>query len=158
MAVNWADLAVMTVLVAAGFAMLYAGLGRALRAAQAERQLALEHQLGDLAAALKALEVKVAELSPIAEPLAAIAPEFTMTAAEVAPSPEPAILDETFNAAEEEITPETMQVIAAAVTAFLGKKVRILSARRLQSPHPGMSPWSQQGRVFVQASHNLRMS
>jgi len=158
MALNWADLAVMTVLVAAGFAMLSAGLRRTLRTAQTDRQLVLEHQLGELAAALKVLEVRVAELSPIPEPLAAIAPEFTMTAAEVVPDPEPAILDETFDRVEEEITPEMMQVIAAAVTAFLGKKVRIISAKQLQSPRQGMSPWSQQGRVFVQASHNLRMS
>ena len=47
-------------------------------------------------------------------------------------------------------------VIAAAVTAFLGKKVRIRSAKMLQSPYEIVNPWSQQGRVFVQASHNLR--
>ena len=45
---------------------------------------------------------------------------------------------------------------AAAVTAFLGKKVRIRSAKTLQSPYEIVNPWSQQGRVFVQASHNLR--
>ena len=46
--------------------------------------------------------------------------------------------------------------IAAAVTAYLGKKVRIRSAKMLQSPYEIVNPWSQQGRVFVQASHNLR--
>ena len=56
----------------------------------------------------------------------------------------------------EEITPEMLVVMAAAVTAFLGKKVRIRSAKMLQSPYEVVNPWSQQGRVFVQASHNLR--
>jgi methylmalonyl-CoA carboxyltransferase large subunit len=56
----------------------------------------------------------------------------------------------------EAVTPEILVVIAAAVTAFLGKKVRIRSAKVLQSPYEIVNPWSQQGRVFVQASHNLR--
>jgi len=59
-------------------------------------------------------------------------------------------------AAEDEISPETLVVITAAITAFLGKKVRIRSARRLQSPYEIVNPWSQQGRVSVQASHVLR--
>ncbi len=33
------------------------------------------------------------------------------------------------------ITRETLAVIAASVTAFLGKKVRIRSARELQTPY-----------------------
>jgi hypothetical protein len=56
----------------------------------------------------------------------------------------------------EEITPDTLVVLAAAVTAFLGKKVRIRSAKMLQSPYEIVNPWAQQGRVIVQASHNLR--
>lgn len=54
-----------------------------------------------------------------------------------------------------EITAETLLVITAAVTAFLGKKVRIRSAQMLQTPYELFNPWAQQGRVFVQASHNL---
>jgi len=158
MAVNWANLAVMTVLVAAGFAMLYGGLRRMLLAAMTGRQLSLESQLNEIASALKVLEGRVAELSPVLEPVATLAPEFTMAAtAQAVPEPEATDGDEAAYLADEEITAETMLVIAAAVTAFLGKKVRILSAKRLESPRQGMSPWSQQGRVFVQASHNLRM-
>jgi methylmalonyl-CoA carboxyltransferase large subunit len=56
-----------------------------------------------------------------------------------------------------EVTPEILVVIAAAVTAFLGKKVRIRSAKVLQSPYEVVNPWSQQGRVSVQASHNFRL-
>ena len=47
-------------------------------------------------------------------------------------------------------------VLAAAVTSFLGKPVRIRSAKMLQSPYEIVNPWAQQGRVFVQASHALR--
>ena len=56
---------------------------------------------------------------------------------------------------KEAVTPEEIVMIAAAVTAYLGKPVRVRSARRVQPM--GSSPWSQQGRVFVQASHNLGM-
>jgi methylmalonyl-CoA carboxyltransferase large subunit len=56
---------------------------------------------------------------------------------------------------DKEITPEMLVVIAAAVTVFLGKKVRIRSAKMLQSPYEIVNPWAQQGRVFVQVSHNL---
>jgi len=56
-------------------------------------------------------------------------------------------------AAQAEISAEILLVIAAAVTAFLGKKVRIRSAKMLQSPYEIINPWAQQGRVFVQASH-----
>ncbi|MGA2962848.1 MAG: hypothetical protein ABSD96_14315 [Candidatus Korobacteraceae bacterium] len=56
-------------------------------------------------------------------------------------------------AAGDEITPERMAVIAAVVTAFLGRNVRIHQAR-LVNPEV-VSSWAQQGRVFVQASHAL---
>jgi hypothetical protein len=40
------------------------------------------------------------------------------------------------------------------VAAFLGKKARVRSARLIR-PVVSTSAWAQQGRVFVQASHNL---
>ena len=52
------------------------------------------------------------------------------------------------------ITPETLAVIAATVTAFLGKKVRIRSAKPLHTPYP-VERWARQGRLMVQTSHNL---
>jgi hypothetical protein len=54
-------------------------------------------------------------------------------------------------AAEEEVPAETLALIAVAVTAYLGKKVKIRSARSLQT----VNPWAQAGRAIVQASHNL---
>ena len=66
----------------------------------------------------------------------------------VTPAPAPVV------AKNEEVDPETLLVIAAAVTAFLGKKVRIRSAKMLYS-HESFNAWSQQGRAVVQASHNV---
>lgn len=50
----------------------------------------------------------------------------------------------------EEISPEILMVISAAVAAFLGK-----TGRRPRVVQSGINPWAQQGRVIVQASHNL---
>ena len=58
--------------------------------------------------------------------------------------------------AEIAVSPELLVVMAAAIAAFLGKKVRIRSARMLQSPYEIINPWAQQGRVTVQASHHPR--
>ena len=57
---------------------------------------------------------------------------------------------------ETPVSPDVLVVIAAAVSSFLGKKIRIRSARMLQTPYEIVNPWSQQGRVSVQASHWLR--
>ena len=53
--------------------------------------------------------------------------------------------------AEENVSPEILAVIAVAVTAFLGKKVKIRSARLTFQT----TSWAQAGRATVQASHNL---
>ncbi len=62
----------------------------------------------------------------------------------------------TRNPALEELSQETLAVIAAAVAAYLGKSVRLRGARRL--PQEEVSTWAQQGRVYIQASHNLGIS
>jgi hypothetical protein len=53
-----------------------------------------------------------------------------------------------------ELTSETLCVIAAAVTEFLGKKVRVRSAKLVTSTK-AVGRWARQGRVMVQTSHNL---
>lgn len=52
-----------------------------------------------------------------------------------------------------EIPEEVLLVISAAVAAFLGKRARVRTVRRV--PAPGFNPWSQQGRVYIQGSHNI---
>ena len=110
-----------------------------------ERQRAAECQLSELAAAFKALEARVAELY---KPAAAPVTEDAASAS---------VARETVHREKEEVTPEKLVVIAAAVTAFLGKKVRIRSAKMLRPAFAGANPWSQQGRVSVHASHQLRL-
>jgi hypothetical protein len=149
MAFNLENLAVIAASAAVACAASYLGFRRTLRRAVSERQRATERQLDALAAALKALEAQVAELSRVPVLQAAAAPEEEIQA------PAPAAIDAA-PPAREQVTPEILAVIAAAANAFLGKKVRILSANPLQSPQENVSPWCQQGRVFVQASHNLR--
>lgn len=117
----------------------------------AELQQTSEQQIRQLTSAVRSLEARLAELAQAQAP-APPAPKAVPVAAPVAlPVTAPAAKGK-----EEEITPELLVLMASAVTVFLGKTVRIRSAKRLQSPYEIVNPWSQQGRVFVQASHNLR--
>lgn len=156
MTIYLTSLAVIALLVA-GWALVYLGLQRSLQRAADRRHFETEHRLEALAAALKALQARLDEQGEVAEMQAAAAPEFTMEAAQgFASAPEPEAVEDAVRPPGGDLSPETMTVLAAAVTAFLGKKVRILSARLLESPSESVNAWSQQGRVFVQASHNLR--
>jgi methylmalonyl-CoA carboxyltransferase 12S subunit len=71
----------------------------------------------------------------------------------IAAAPVPAPVQAAPKKEEEQIEPEVLMVIAAAVAAFMGKKARIRRVRR--SVAGGMNPWAQQGRVSIQASHNV---
>lgn len=157
MTFNGTELAAMAVLGAAGFAVSYIALQRRLQRALAAQQQATERQLSALAKTLRDLEHKLAELNQISDLQASAASEFEMeSAAEVAEAAAPVAEEQEEELEEEEVPAEMMPVLAAAAAELLGKKVRILSARKLEAPRQGLSPWSQQGRVFVQASHNLR--
>jgi methylmalonyl-CoA carboxyltransferase large subunit len=99
----------------------------------------------DMAARLKTVESAVKELeSKKKEPTPVLAPKAESATPAAAAAAKPA--------AVEGISEEIMLVIAAAVAAFVGKSARVRSARYV---HEGQSSWAQQGRVFVQASHNL---
>jgi hypothetical protein len=108
----------------------------------------LRQQVRSLAESVESLRVQMAGQSKVISELAA-----QMGAAKaLTPSPpQPQAV-----AADTAVSPEVLIVIAAAVTMFLGKKVRIRSAKMLQSPYEIVNPWAQQGRVNVQASHFLR--
>ncbi|PKU21449.1 hypothetical protein [Telmatospirillum siberiense] len=58
--------------------------------------------------------------------------------------------------AAQEVSEEVLVMLAAAATTFLGKKVRVRSAKMLQTPYEIVNPWAQHGRVFIQASHQLQ--
>ena len=126
----------------AGCVAVLVGLLRAWFRA-GERERARERQIAALTASLKALQERVAQLSRAAPPRQEI--DSISAAAEGAGI-----------AGLREPNPETLAVITAAATAFAGKSARVRSARLAPSAAENVSPWSQQGRVIVQTSHNLR--
>jgi hypothetical protein len=146
MKVHWTDVAIATVMLAAGSAVVFAGLARVIRRAVAERQLETDRHLNALAMTVKALQARVAELGASEQ---ARAPRADADAVA-------GVAENMAGADAEEIKPETAAVIAAAVTTFLDKKARIRSAKPLAAEQNGAGAWAQQGRVIVQTSHNLR--
>ena len=117
---------------------------------------ALTAQLAALNARLEKLEASgaaapVAALSSKVEPMAASAVEQPMAAraGSIAPAAAP---DAELVKVEDEFSEELLLVLSAAVAAYLGKRPHI-RAIRLQ----GSGAWAQQGRVFVQASHQLNV-
>jgi methylmalonyl-CoA carboxyltransferase large subunit len=109
----------------------------------------LEQHVASLAANVERLQQEMAKQSSV---LAELSRRFMESVRETEAPPASA---QPSAARQKPVPPEVLVVIAAAVSAFLGKKIRIRSARMLQSPYEIVNPWSQQGRVSVQASHSL---
>ena len=144
--------------VAVASALTYALARRAFRRSLAELREATSEQVNSLRTSVTHLETGLAELrrrQPSEQ-------EIIAAASTPGPPPDTHAAPSMVSAAkrpeelQEEISADTLVVIAAAITSFLGKRVRIRSAKILQSPYEIVNPWAQQGRVFVQASHNLR--
>ena len=135
MTLHATDLIVIALFAAAAGAVCYALLVRKLREVTAERDLRIADQLGALDAAIQALETRLAERRDIS------AGERTESVPE----------QEQTHSEGESIAGEIKAVIAAAATAVFGKHVAVKSVRSVPTP------WSQQGRVLVQSSHNLRV-
>jgi hypothetical protein len=110
------------------------------------------------------------------EPIAAAWPESTRAASPMAngsaaaeatnhtaPVDSPGSLD--CPQAPDQVSPEALAVITETTEAFLGKKIRVRSAKLLQSaageiaappaPQTVAGPWAQEGRALVQGSHDL---
>ncbi len=113
------------------------------RSGQGDSAPVLKQRLAELEARFRELEARLGGKNGATAPAAAAA----------APAPAPA--PQAASAKEEELSPEILMVISAAIAAFLGKKARI---RRVRRATPGMNPWAQQGRVNIQASHNVQWS
>jgi hypothetical protein len=117
----------------------------------------LTAQLAALAARLEKLEAEKLEAKVSATPAAASVPAAkpvdaqpaVAQAAHVGTVIEPA--SEPVKVADE-ISEELLLVLSAAVAAYLGKRPHIRAIRLF-----GSSAWAQQGRVFVQASHQLNV-
>ena len=156
--IDISSIVTVTALIAASFLIAYLTAQHTLRQARENSREQLELRMAGLSHAIAELEQRVAELARSVEALrpasarnptaiARIPRDNVLTNSVVAPAPDP----------PREIAPETLAMIAAAVTAYLGKPVRIRSARMLQSPYEIVNPWAQQGRVIVQASHNQQV-
>jgi len=120
-------------------------------------QIEIADIAGQLDSLRHALEVQIEELrarqAELADQLRTVQRSVAaLDARPPAPAPVVAPQPVAKPAANEGIPEEILLVISAAVAAFLGKSARVRSARYM---HEGLSPWAQQGRVFVQASHNF---
>jgi methylmalonyl-CoA carboxyltransferase large subunit len=120
-------------------------------------QIEIADIAGQLDSLRQGLELQLDELrakqADLAEQLRSV--QRSITALETRkPAPAPVAPNQPIanEPVKEGIPEEILLVISAAVAAFLGKSARVRSARYL---HEGLSPWAQQGRVYVQASHNL---
>ena len=95
--------------------------------------------LDKLAAAVEQLQAQVATLTERLAKLespAAVQPPAPPQAPVIAPA--------------DEISPEILLAISAAVAAYLGERAHIRAVRLVST-----SRWSQEGRVSIQASHRL---
>lgn len=101
------------------------------------------------------MEPEASNLGQVTEALAAARRELArlderVAALEAAAGVQPAVPAATpAAAAPAELSDELILVISAAVAAFLGKKPLIRQIRHLGAA------WSQQGRVTMQAAHDL---
>lgn len=146
MTLHWTDLALILAIVGSGGTVGYFLLMRTLRRTMLDRQRELEHRVVMLAEMMRSMELRLGEQGSSSE----------LTAAQTA-EPELIRVADPDDRKEDSAIPAEMKVaIAAAGVAVLGSNVRVLSARAVR-PDDIVSPWSQQGRVSVQASHNLRL-
>lgn len=157
MGLELANIVVIVALVAAGCLVTYLSSQHVLKQASQNARHQLELRLDGLTGAVADLEMRVAELTRENERLAAAVRGAKTSAPIGSDGAHPnGAAAQAAAISDDEIPAETLVVIAAAVTSYLGKKVRIRSAKMLQSPYEIVNPWAQQGRVFVQASHALR--
>lgn len=130
-------------LVAAGLCI---GITLRLQSTILRRQRELESQAGSLDDAVRMIEARLAEMQSATSASELVDAEVE-AAAEMGDAPaEEAI---------QSIEPEIQAAIAAAAAVAVGPHARVRSATFVK-PLEDASPWSQQGRVLVQTSHNLR--
>ena len=131
----------------------------------AARQREMDRRLAALAASFSMHEPVFAEAVPATDALGAAEIEEDSLAgmrtpvgpdADVVGDAESAELSEQENSQSHgEIPPDIHVAIIATTIAALGNHARVRSARQVPSSDV-VSPWTQQGRVIVQSSHNLR--
>jgi hypothetical protein len=100
-------------------------------------------------ASLKTLSEQIESLQRQIEALTARLAQVEGYGPPVAPGPVPSVATAS-PSVQEGINEETLLAIAAAVSAYLGKRAPIRQVRLLSS-----QAWAQQGRAFIQASHRI---
>jgi methylmalonyl-CoA carboxyltransferase 12S subunit len=115
----------------------------------AEKKKPVRNEPGDgvaerLLARVAELEERIARLEAARD--AAVSGLVAPAIARPAAPPPPALPPQP--AAHEDVTEETLMVIAASVAAFLGERAHVRQVRLVAS-----EAWAQQGRVSVMASH-----
>jgi hypothetical protein len=138
---HWTDLMFTLAIVAVACVAGYILLLRRLKRIVMERQFAVADQLGKLDEAIRALETRLSEHH-------ALSGANEMKPLGLATNEQQEALDESESG---DIPPEIQVVIAAAAVGALGENAHVRSVK------PAASAWSQQGRVLVQGSHNLRV-
>jgi hypothetical protein len=121
-------------------------LGYFVLRGQMRAEIAELRQLVKDSKAEKPVQAVVVPPPVAAAPTAVPPPKAKSTPVIAAPKPEPV---------KEEITAEILAIISAAVAQFVGAGARIRSTKMLAVPEG--NAWAQQGRVIIQASHNLGM-
>jgi len=113
----------------------------------------VQQQIDSLWAAVRKLE-QAAQAQPVQ---GQDAPSPALPHAEIpalqSADPVPALSDAAQQSTE--IPAETMAVIAASISALLGRQVRIRSVKLLEQPQAAAS-WATQGRIAIHSSHNTR--
>lgn len=165
MTLHWTDIALVVAIVAAGCGIIYFFLLRRLERIFAAGQHDMERRLAALTEAFSMHEPASDEAVPSTDSLesAEIEAEANLKAQETSASRggEFHIGEQVASWASEvpqedgRLPAEIQTVLSAAAIAVLGNHARIRSARRVPSSDV-VSPWTQQGRVIVQSSHNLR--
>ena len=152
MTLHWADLALMAAIVIAGCGATYFLALARLRRVWTETHREMDRRLAALTEAI-AMGAPASSNTAGTEALTAneIEPEVSagMAARRESVSAEPVVHEDA------EVPTEIKAAIAAAAMAALGNHARVVSARRVPSSDV-VSPWTQQGRMIVQSSHNLR--
>ena len=146
----------MAAIVIAGCAATHLLLMRKLRQAMAESHREMERRLQALTEAFAMRENAGQEPVPSTDTLDEKEIDAqTRPVVQGRPLPRLETADVPAPRQDEEIVPEIQAAIAATAIALLGNHARVRAARRVPSENI-VSPWTQQGRVIVQSSHNLR--
>jgi hypothetical protein len=155
---DFVDLAIVASLIVVSALITHLSSRRTLKRASEDARQQLELRLEGFTGAIAELETRVAELTSMTAALsAAEAINSIATSMETSNAAHTnGTASQSMAHTKEEIPTEILIVISAAVTSFLGKRVRIRSAKMLQSPYEIVNPWAQQGRATMQASHSLR--